>query len=427
MLEDGTAEINKYIGEDENLEVAEEAEGHIVTSIGKQAFRISLNLQSITLPETITSIGDYAFESCENLRVINFPRSIKEMGNNPFVRCADIQFVVPEKHSFLVESEGVLFSKNPEARLICCPNIKESYTIPKGAKSIGGYSFFGCEKLRSVTIPDSMTFIGPCAFDGCINLSSITLPDTVKEIEDNPFTNCPNIEIHVSDGNPTLEVKDRVLFDKNDKRLICFPDTEVSYGIPEGTKSIGTRAFYSCDSLINVTVPESVTEIGRYAFYGCDNLNTIILPDTVTDIKEKAFEECGALTVIAARDSYAARYCEENGVSCILTEGVKEETEYYDTDELVAACEEYTSSYHAALSYANSLYMRYRKGDVKDTSLEDIELLEAFIDAKAVFDALQTEQMTEEQIEYYEEASQSVDATEGGIIMKDIELTEVKK
>ena len=40
--------------------------------------------------------------------------------------------------------------------------------------------------------------------------------------------------------------------------------------IPEGCKTIGSRAFADCDELLHVSIPTSVTEIAEDAFEGCE-------------------------------------------------------------------------------------------------------------------------------------------------------------
>ena len=51
--------------------------------------------------------------------------------------------------------------------------------------------------------------------------------------------------------------------------------------IPEGVRSIGSKAFYKC-GLTSVTIPDSVTSIGGYAFQGCSKLQWIKSPLMIT-------------------------------------------------------------------------------------------------------------------------------------------------
>ena len=83
--------------------------------------------------------------------------------------------------------------------------------------------------------------------------------------------------------------------------------------LPGSVTSIGNSAFYSCDSLTNVTIPDSVTSIGDSAFSYCDSLTSITIPDSVTSIGDGAFDDCDSLTSITV-DSDNPNYSSENGV-----------------------------------------------------------------------------------------------------------------
>ena len=48
--------------------------------------------------------------------------------------------------------------------------------------------------------------------------------------------------------------------------------------VPNYITSIGSSAFYNCDSLTSVVIPDSVTSIGYAAFSGCRSLSEITLP-----------------------------------------------------------------------------------------------------------------------------------------------------
>ena len=67
--------------------------------------------------------------------------------------------------------------------------------------------------------------------------------------------------------------------------------------------SIGTFAFYHCESLTSVTIPDSITSISDFVFYNCKSLTSVTIPDSVTSIGEAAFENCTSLTSVTIPDS----------------------------------------------------------------------------------------------------------------------------
>ena len=285
ILEDGTAEITSCSAYAEQLDVPAELDGIAVTSIGEGAFSFDSVLTSVTLPDSVISIAANPFAGCSSLSSIQ----------------------VSADHPSLSVMDGVLFSR-PDRRLISYPGGLEytGYSVPQGIECIGDNAFRKCESLTSITLPDSVTSIGSGAFGFCSSLTGITLPDSVTSIGANPFVGCKALKnIRVSPDHPSLSVIDGVLFSKSDERLIVYPhwSNNLAYAVPQGIRSIGDGAFWSCESLTSITLPDSVTSIGDDAFKFCESLTSITLPDSVTRIGNGVFEFCKSLTSITLPDN----------------------------------------------------------------------------------------------------------------------------
>lgn len=141
--------------------------------------------------------------------------------------------------------------------------------------------------------------LGTSAYAACRAMERVVIPDGVTHIEGNPFTSCAALRtIEVSPDHPTLALIDGVLFDKTEKRLLCYPAglEADSYEIPQGITAIADGAFASCGNLERVVIPDSVTSIGARAFEDCESLAQINLPDSVTAIGQGAFGNCSSLT-----------------------------------------------------------------------------------------------------------------------------------
>ena len=273
-ITDGEVEIDYYTGTASELVIPSTIDGYPVTNIGTYAFDDSINLTSVTIPDSVTSIGECAFSGCVSLISITIPKGVTCIESGTFVDCASlISITIPDS---VTSIEGHAFSD--------CTNLK-NIMIPSSVTSIGKCAFSYCVRLENVTIPDSVTSIGEDAFEYCMSLTSITIPDSVTSIGAGAFFDCTSLKsVTIPEGVTSIGF---YAFSG------CTSLQNIT--IPEGVTSLGGYAFENCTSLKSVTIPEGVTSIGFYAFSGCTSLESVTIPEGVTSLGEYAFENCTSL------------------------------------------------------------------------------------------------------------------------------------
>jgi hypothetical protein len=271
-----------------------------LTTIGKKAF-LSVPLKSIVLPPALTSLAQNAFLGCEDLS------SFSLKNNNAFVIENDLLLDKEKTTAYLfphdVEKENAVI---PEGVTLIADGafenakIKNPLQIPSTITRIGVTSFFGykgsldfekdtalqtiadgafgyCE-IQSLSLPEGVQNIGASAFAHS-KLHSIALPSTLLSMQGHyfePFLDCQELEsISVASSNPVFSSQDGVLFEKEAKRLICYPANKMdtSYTLPEGTLGIGQRSCNGLRHLTSFTLADSLEEIQSYAFWEADELN----------------------------------------------------------------------------------------------------------------------------------------------------------
>ena len=83
------------------------------TIIADYAFRHQINLNAVTLPETLEIIGDYAFYGCDSLESIHIPANVSSIGEDAFLGCKSLKNITVDSDNeyFYVEDGRLCNSK----------------------------------------------------------------------------------------------------------------------------------------------------------------------------------------------------------------------------------------------------------------------------------------------------------------------------
>lgn len=295
-----------------------------VTEIGNSAFRACTKMASIRIPKSVKTIGWHAFEYCTSLTDVMIPGGVTTIPQYAFANCTSLRSMsIPEG---VTRIENAAFSNCKRLKSVSIPGtvteiddfafgICESLTdvtIPEGITAIKDSTFCFCEKLESIAIPDSVTSIGKEAFKECKSLTNISLPENLTAIGADAFKGCKKLQ----DSNGFVIVGSTLLFyaeedvlKKAGNRMLYSCDGEYNptwdIRIPDGVKTIGSRAFLFCSRIGRVDMPEGVTAIQDNAFLSCSRMKSIHLPQSLRSIGESAFEGCSKLTELTIPQNVA--------------------------------------------------------------------------------------------------------------------------
>lgn len=265
VLEDGTAGITGYLGDETALVIPSVLDDLPVTAIGAYAFEYA-PLTSVVIPEGVTVIDRKAFAAALALKEITLPSTLWEIGEEAFIGCA-----------------------------------LEKVTLPEGVETLGERAFACCGQLKTITLSNTLRRMGYGVFAECDALWGLTLPASLTEIDGNPIHAIPLSRhffansLRIAPDNPMLRIENQMLLAGD--TVICAARDVRDVTVPEGITTIGRGAFYSAQ-VERVTLPEGLTEIQQEAFYDCFALRSISLPESLQSIGASAFSSCQALAEI---------------------------------------------------------------------------------------------------------------------------------
>lgn len=182
--------------------------------------------------------------------------------------------------------KGLAYEKknDNQAVLLNCKSILGYFATYFSIKS--NYEFERIVQIPQVVIDDENVYrevISICkgVFENT-QIEEIFIPQGILDIGWG-FWNCRKLrKIHIHNLNPAYCDIDGVVYSKNMKTLVFYPNNYgEEYRVNDLTEHIGNMAFKDAQSLKVLYFPRSIRTIGINAFYNCRNLLDVFLPWTI--------------------------------------------------------------------------------------------------------------------------------------------------
>lgn len=350
-LSEDNAIIRSYSGNEADVVIPGEIDGHKVIEISYEAFKGNTAIETLVIPDTVTVLRNGAFKECTNLREVVLPDSITEIGDYAFYQCEKMtipskrlpeslkeigfgafwgttsltELTIPkgltkvDRQVFLHSINTIYFEDGMTVIPANICNYADNITkvvIPKSVTELGASCFYTCSKLEHIELPSGLKLIDNWALGGCDKLDNVVIPDSVTELAKSVFEGCDSLKnIHLPKN--LQAIGDRAFQDCKELEGVAIPKT---------VKSVGERAFSTCVKLRSIELPQGLETIGKEAFYKDEALEKITIPSTVTSMgadifkgSVKAVEFAPGMTKIPDNACSGAN----NLTEVIIPEGIK--------------------------------------------------------------------------------------------------------
>lgn len=282
------------------------------------------HLQEYTLP--VDNNGDLFPEGCRSIQKLYIPSSFKDMeAISSRYGLPIYEYIVDPENPVFKSIDGVLYSKDGKT-LVAFPKKDEdfSFSVPDEVEVIYEEAFDKQENLVSIEFPNGLKEIQGNSFNFCRKLKSFSLPSSVEVYDPIALWHTDALEeFVVAPDNSCYVAVDGVLFTKDMKELIHFPDAKRvdTYVIPASVDYIGCMAFLACShvkavdfsnvstiamrafeesSISAVTFSQKLRRIDWCAFHKCNNLLELDWPQNleIDEDTDCIFYQCEKLEKI---------------------------------------------------------------------------------------------------------------------------------
>ena len=348
--------LNRYA----NTEALYNMEGNIildksVTELSGGIFAGSVNIKTVSIPNSVTKINSGAFyssnvesiifEKNSNLQTIDggtfnntsklkkleIPASVKSINPGVF-SFSSLETITFEKNSNITDLYAVFNGANHLKSVIIPKSVLhlqsafssstiESVVFEDGTEieKIDPLAFYMCSNLKSITIPKSVTSIAYDAFSGS-GLETITFEkgSKLEEIESNTFNSLVNLKsleipanvVKIQGGSFSGSGLETITFEKGSKLEEIESNTFNSLAnlksleIPANVVKIQGGAFLG-SGLETITFEKGskLEEIESNTFNSLVNLKSLEIPANVVKIHDGAFSGSGLETITFEENS----------------------------------------------------------------------------------------------------------------------------
>lgn len=177
-------------------------------------------------------------------------------------------------------------------------------SFPSTLRKIGSEAFVSYH-FDTFTLPPQVEVLDEYAFTYCRFDVLRIENDLPVEVLLNSLYDCTVESWDAPEDHPHLKVIDGVLFSKDGKTLIDYPNGRADrhYDVPRGVEAI--KDIHN-ESLQTLSLPIGLKSIDDYALSGCTRLQAISLPLTVQTLGKNVFDECVSLELVSLPEGLEA-------------------------------------------------------------------------------------------------------------------------
>ena len=222
-----------------------------------------------SIPPTVDTICSFSASYCNSIETVIIPDSVKTIKVNAFANCEELETVLVSNSDTDVERGAFSGCNIDKGNYL----VGVDSGITYDGRSITHLDFYNTKGTFKVREGTTLVhkLVGPCRpFDQedeyeKITADTLILPESIESID---MLLVPLKTIEVNEHNPYYCSVDGILFSKDMKTLIRYPERHdgEKYTVPNGVEVIAKDAFSNCAYLRNVALPDTVTYIGDEAF-----------------------------------------------------------------------------------------------------------------------------------------------------------------